>query len=464
MEIWNKDGISKHAYIPPYNYNNENDKYISSPIGVEYGNKNGTYYYLSFPCLSYVVPYIIFQFLSLPLTPISLQIFNLFLHFILCILLFRILRSVFSTEAAFYSILFYLFSPATLWFHGNAYTHQVFSQVVLVACLHFLFLYHTLKNYCQLLGFGFILLLLFLSEWISIFFSLFLLLFSLVHFKNSSIHRNLVYTVLVAFAVAAFIFYFQYNHFFGWARYWAYLSDRFSQRTIHITSVQGLGLQLSAWLKWNVVSYGPWLGLSVILLIQWKNKVQGSISIDKKQKTLFGLLFFPVMAYHFVFLEFTASHDYSVLPDALLWASLFAFLSFHVLNSSSAKKNYLYLTTFTWLMSLAQYYVINRPGKYGQNGDDYAIYQNIGEKVKQSASPAETLFMMGFDSISISPNNPQIMYYAKRNIQSVSTEEDARVFMKKFARKRGKLYILKNKTVYSVHELHGDSSLSTRNF
>lgn len=455
MEIWQKDGIVFHGFIPPYNYTNENDKYISDPIGIEDGNKNGTYYYLSLPSLSYVAPYVALQLFSLPVSPPGLQIFNLTLHLLLCVLLFRLFTMTINRTGAYIGTVFYLFSPATLWFHGNGYTHHVFSQVLVVAAIYFLLDYLKREKKYTLIVFAFAVFFLFLTEWISVFLAAVIFVISIVKFRSSVVYRNVLIALIVSSILAFVIFVVQYGWFFGWDNYRGYLFNRFSYRSTIMNHSIGFFDQIWSWIKWTVVSYGAWMMLLVIMALYLiKQKVKtGLISLDSNQKQLLVLLLIPVFAYHFVFMEFTSSHDYSVLVDGLLWSFCLAFLSSKVHGILKSKKIITAGIVIIVFISIGQYYVINRPGKYNQNGDPYDIYQSIGETVKKTALPDETIFMTGFDNVSINKNNPQIIYYAKRSIKSVTGEDEAYRFMQQFNRKKGKLYVLKNKKVHEIKEL-----------
>ena len=138
MEIWEKDGITAHSFVPPYTYFSENDKYISSPIGVQEGIKNGKNYYLSFSSFSYLLPYFLFQSLHLEITALNLQLYNLFLHLILILFLFKLLLLLFRNKnAALLGSTLYLFAPGPLWFHGNAYTHHVLSVLFFVLTVYY---------------------------------------------------------------------------------------------------------------------------------------------------------------------------------------------------------------------------------------------------------------------------------------------------------------------------------------
>ena len=63
-----------------------------------------------------------------------------------------------------------------------------------------------------------------------------------------------------------------------------------------------------------------------------------------------------------------------------------------------------------------------------------ARYQELGREIAALADDAEVVFMLPAD-----PVVPQIIYYAKRNIQSVASEEAALGWLDKHGRERGRL-------------------------
>jgi hypothetical protein len=448
MEIWNEEGIVKHGFLPPYNYTNSNDKFIAEPIGIEEGNKQGIYYYLSFPSLSYVAPYTIFSVLNVKPTALALQIFNLVLHFIVCLMLFGVFSSLFSPNSALLGAVFYIFSPGTLWFHGNGYTHHIFAIFLVTLTLHYFskIILQNKPSKTNFILFTLSLILLFLSEWISVFFSFVLVLLGIVYGKKNPLYKKLILCALIAGVLSALIMFAQYSYHFGWNQYLDYQLNRFSYRSTLINDSLSIGEQIFSWIKWTLVSFGPWIVLIVVFFAIYFINKSKHWNISENEKQVFSLLFFPAVLYHLVFMEFTVVHDYSVIIDGLFWAFIIGFIAERI-QLSSVKTNV--FTSLIILMSIAQYYYINRPGKYNQNGDSYSIYQDIGETIKSTSTADDTIFIMGFDE-SVNRNNPQIIYYAKRNFKPIDDENEVIEFMRTFNRKQGKIYILEQGTVQEI--------------
>ncbi len=452
MEIWKKEGIAHHGFLPPYNYPNDNDKFIAEPIGIEEGNKHGTYYYLSFPSLSYVAPYAVFSALHLDPTPLNLQLFNLLLHFIICVLLFRLFNTFFSYFSSLTGVGCYLFSPGTLWFHGNGYTHHIFAIFPLVVVLFYLvrIIDSTKQRTVDYIMYSTFLFFLFLTEWISVLFVL-TLIASFVLLRNVHATRKVVvYSVLPALLAGGVILV-QHSYYFNIKQYINYQLNRVSHRSTFVNDDFGLWEQIFAWMKWTVVSYGPWIILIAALgglYLMRSGKRIPPLPVTGKQ--LFLVLLVPPLLYHILFMEFTVSHDYSVIMDGLFWSFMLAWLS-SLLHLT--RKRMLLLTGAVIVVSIAQYYFINRPGIYNQNGDLYSIYMDIGERIKNTSTPEETIFVTGFDQ-SVNPNNPQIMYYAKRNFKPVRDMAEAQKYMRDHHRSQGKLYVLTEGKVGKIIQIN----------
>lgn len=440
MEIWEDEGIINHGFIPSYSYTNLNDKNINNPIGIQEANFEGTYYYLSFPSFSYLLPYFTFKILNVKASVLSLQVFSLILHFILCWILFFLLTLFFKQESAFYGVLLYLFSPAPLWFHGNGYTHHVLAIVLFVATIFCLVKY--LKNFKNkfLVGFGLLFFFLILTEWISIllgFTMFFLMLFSKK--INIQTRKRTIVVLCLSVFLAFLILFIQYENHIGIEHYIDYQINRFKQRSTIVNKSNTVFDSVFAWVKWNAISFGGYLLIILILTFTKFKKIKSSILLDK-EKRLFIIVLIPIILHHLVFMEFVYVHDYSVLIDGVFWT---VFLTFLLSKIELKKQTLNTVTLLAIIISSAVYFAINKPGEIGQNGDPYNIYKNIGENINQSIQPDETVFLTGF-SATVNRNNPQIIYYAKRNFKAIKNERGAKDFLINNHRKKGRIYFLEN--------------------
>jgi hypothetical protein len=85
---------------------------------------------------------------------------------------------------------------------------------------------------------------------------------------------------------------------------------------------------------------------------------------------------------------------------------------------------------------------INRPlSKHHEfvNGDSYNLSQKLGKEIKNTSTFDTVVFAMGNAVI-----DPQLMYYAKRNIKEVNNKEEAIQFLRSRNLSRGIIYYSSN--------------------
>ena len=411
MEIWSEKGASSHGFLPPYNYSNPGDFGIPEPIAISAGQKEGRFYYLSLPPLSYIVPYVIFESLQLEFSPLNLQLFNLLLHALVVLLLFKVLALLYREKIALWAVSIYLFAPGPLWFHGNGYTHHVFALLPLLSATYFLLKYIQAQNLDStfLLGFAFSAAALVYSEWIGVLFIVTVFILSVFKFKTL-IYRRIAIVSAIVGIISLSLLLFQYNSFMGWDQYKAYMLDRFLQRSgADSETYVALGIVVQ-WVYWSMVSYGLWVPC---LLIGTFMLFKSKIVFLPNEKLILLLFTVPVFVYHLIFSEFTFIHEYSVLYNGLIWTLLSAILLNHFHWKITSWRGSIFTGLILFLF-VAQYYFINRIGDVGQNGDRYDQLMVIGHKIRDKANPDETVFLLVTDE-SIDRVNPIVNYYAKRN-------------------------------------------------
>jgi len=451
MEIWEKEGVKTHYFIPSYTYFAENDKNISSPIGVQEGIKNGRNYYLSFPSFSYLLPYFVFQSLHLEISALNLQIFNLFLHFTLIFFLYKILLLLFREKhIALIGSALYLFAPGPLWFHGNAYTHHVLSVLFLVISLYYIvkLLQSENINKIDFLFLAVSLICLLFTEWIGFFLVFTIGVIAIFKkFNHRLFNIALMIATISAILVLAILF-FQYNAFIGWQKYLSYLTNRFDVRSTISNDETSILTQIFALFKWYLISYGIWIAFIFVLFIAYFKQL-AILKTIKQHWTIVLLFVLPVILYHLIFMGFTISHDYSVLIDGI---PLSLFCAFLVSKSALLKKHLVTVLGLLITFSVAQYYYINRPGEFNQNGNKYAIYMNIGKSIQEHTLSNETVFIVGCN-YNIPASNPQIMFYAKRNFEAINQKDEAINFLKKQKKTKGIIFYLENDRVNSIERI-----------
>src|SRR5688572_15967205 len=141
LDIWQQSGAANFHYLLPVNYPGARDLQVQNWNAYKSTkDSKGDYYYLSFPPLYLLVPYFLHQFLGFPISPLSLQLLNIFLHFLTLVLILKTSQLVFPSKHHHLNIVgltacfIYLFSPSPLWFHTNIYIMFPFAIPVLLLC------------------------------------------------------------------------------------------------------------------------------------------------------------------------------------------------------------------------------------------------------------------------------------------------------------------------------------------
>ena len=462
MEIWADDGADAHGFLPPYNYSTNADQNIPEPICIPFGEKKGTFYYLSFPALSYLAPYYTFKSLGLSFTPWNLQVYNLTLHFLLIVLVFSALIPLFSYRSSLVSTVLYLFAPGPMWYHGNGYTHHVFALIMLGSAVYFFFEFLKSEKYAKwhVLGFSVSALFLVLSEWIGFLFLFFIVLICLRYFKIKRF-QWLAFGAVISGSTGLVLLLYQYHNFIGLENYIGYLENRLTLRSGIGAENHSLLYPLWRWIYWTLTSYGAWilfLLLGLFVVLRKKTKFHKATHYEK---IAFLSLVLPMVLFHLVFSEFTAVHEYSVLYNGLIWAFLTAWLLDKMDWKSFAtrpwmrfvlRKSSSLIVLPIVLLSVFQYYVINRPGETAQNGDRYDQLLVIGQKIRETAQPDERVFLLIQDG-SLDFVNPQINYYAKRNFKPVRSHNDIQKFMSEYGGQKAIVFRIENGKIVLVERL-----------
>ena len=191
-----------------------------------------------------------------------------------------------------------------------------------------------------------------------------------------------------------------------------------------------------------MIAYLPLIlaALIAILLLKYKK-------INFNQAAFFNpiiaLSILIILSHHFLLLEFTQRHDYSAVKSGWLIAYFFACI-YYQLKPFLQKKAY-FLPVFIVFGGVLQYYYINRPGAYSQNGDAYAAMQQVGASIAEQSRGEECVFVSDPDF-----DTPQVQFYAHRTPHFVSTIDSCRSFLQRAHLPKGVFFDIKNQKIISV--------------
>ncbi len=458
MQVWYDNGIEHYGFNPVMNYNNAADKHINN-----YANQSGkmideegNYYYVSHPPFAYYFPFFVFKLLHIRPDVLPLQVFNLLLNFIsalfvyftVCLLSFNRARSLpYRSALVAYSI--YLFMPVTMWFQGNVYMSDM--------AVHTLFIigvYTALKMivrekfYSPKYIFFYVtaLALMIYTSWLGLFFAFSVLVYSLLHLSRTTGFRVLIWsTVMVTIAMIQVIIY-QYSQINGPEAYFSEMIARYIQRGSFADTKHGLlhfmfgYLWLVKTLLYNYILHYIVIYAGLVLfvwLVMSRRKMK--IVFSQNGYRFIWLSVAPIVLMHVFFL------NYSVQDFTALYASLFFSVLVGILYDKVKKSGAMPLRRMQMgvvaavVLMVVQFHVINyRP--------DTHFAKTVGrEFISKNAAKDEVVFWTNNAKL-----DPQLVFYAARNIRYAKDENDAQRFLKSRGINAGSVFYEGERGIYLV--------------
>ncbi len=422
IQVWNENGIAFSNGAPVHMF--PGDYNIFTRPNNPYPNlfKSGTY--LSVGPLSYILPWAVFKILHIPPTETSLRIFMLLLQLLTVYLFFSMAQMVFKTtkrrnatdsktisfDALYYHFLatiFFLFSPAIMWFMGNAYCHEIMVLPLYLAALITGFkiiqngyVWHV-KNY---LLYGAIVAAAVYTDWLGCVIALvfFLQAISVKQFKNR--FRFLLVNA-VAVSIPLVLIVWQYSSVIGFSEYKAFFLEQLFNRR---TPDGGLTYSGFDFIKHFVTGYGLFFIAAI-----------AGLGFSNAQWRRFIMILLLIPSFHYLlFRGFSNEHDYAVLkwaPILIVWAVI----CLPQLKKTAQYFAIIIMIAFGGLM----YEYVNPPGTESLNGERYVWMKEMGQRMAAEARPDEYIFI----------NTPsyyyQIGWYAKRNYLNVKDETEAKLWL-----------------------------------
>lgn len=455
MEVWETSSPSNFYYAPVVSYQNAGDKGINNTT-LEYMQKDGSYYYLSYHILTYILPYFFIKFTGLPIAPLSIQLFGVLLHFISMMLLLNIIVTMSAKRigkenaerAGLISGVVFIFSPATLWFFGNGYNHHVLViPFILWAMLIWVNLITAKKRRCrQLFILSIALYFACITAWMGCLFALIITIIELYQWQKTKQFNYIIWIPVLTIFVALVTIFLHYSQIVGFDTFKLYLEHRFFTRTTIDNEFQGILITLLSVGKCYITSYSIWL---IVFLALTFTAFRNKINLNAIETKVIISMIILAYSHHLLLGNFTQGHDFSVLIDSVFIATLIGL--FWVdwkkrLNIRFVSHSIIILCLF---ISTTQYFYINRPGKISQSGDLYDAMKNIGETIGNEAKPGEIIFTVNLNEKPA----PQVMYYAKRNFVHVNSLSEAKAEFNRRKKEEGIVFYIERMKVVNVERL-----------
>lgn len=429
MTVWEQEGISNVHFAPAMNYAGSSNKFINNNASTtgKLIDENGNYYYVSHPPLGYYLPYVVFNIFRVEPGVLSLQVFNLFIHFLSALLVSGIILTLAglssgSFRMALIGFTVYTFSTGPLWFNSNVYMSDT---LVVFFFLLGIFLYSSWFSSRRMIFLYLHFIAVFLmtyTSWLGVFYAAGFSLYWLM--KERSDYRILSISLLnwSAVFIAGALMIYQYSGIAGFENYFDQMIERYSERGSLASGSGFLSAKLHELLllPFNyITAYFPFvLLISGWLIIRYffKRKIRLQIGL----KHMIWLSLAPVLLLHLVLLNYSG-HDFTTLYGAPFIAVIVPFIldsfNFNGLLSNRLVNS---IVIASVVVSVGLYYMINLPGERSWKGDLYAEQQTIGLTISQNSAKDEVVYLVKY------PVHPQVVYYSQRNIIGTSSFEKAR--------------------------------------
>jgi hypothetical protein len=406
LHNWWTDGIVAHHGAPVLSFTTPADRY---PADDGPAMRDGVRYYFSHPPLAYDLPYAGFRLAGTAPNVAGLQWINIAFHLLAAWCLFLAVRAAFPVgDAPLLAALLYLFMPAPLWFHGNAYMSDMFVQnfwLMHLAVAVPVFLAPLPPDRGRTALFALTLFLAAYTSWPGVFVAVVAMGYALWRAWRSGDGRwawPAVWSGL-AVVVALGITWWRYAGVVGTDALIAYFSSRLEVRG-SMDMAEGLGTHLQRLLVNYRISYLP-----VILLVlgTWASRwaKRADAAVDRGAVRPFLLLTgLPVLLDHTFLLQY-ADHDFAALKAGPLLCGL-AGAGLAALGPRVAWP----VVAITCAVGVAYYFRTNPlPGPANEQE------RVLGTAIAAEARPEEAVFTMGFTP------EPQVWWYARRTLFRVDS-------------------------------------------
>ena len=419
---WNRSSPAHQHFLPK--------QYFSGPGNVFYeprpevrgiANSGG---YFSMGPGSYLLPWAIFKVLRIPPASYAINFFNILLEALAVLLFYRLAllffrlrpvapvgRDTVAASHATFAAILYMFLPVTLWYHGNAYCHEVavlpFVSAMVYAAAKLLWvrsqnrvLWHVVFFIATVAGV--------LCDWYAGLVAAVIFCIILTNKKRELLKHGWLLAACVAGVVLPVVFVlWQYSEVIGWQELRYFFANSARRRAAAADSRGVLEKGPLAWLFFMAAGFGAGWLLLVIAFFTPKN------SPAKPQKLIVGALLVPAVLHTALLFNFANEHDYS----ALKWMPALVLLAGAGLHGMAPGRRTVWLVT-ACVLNLVLYEWMNRPGQTSVRGDRYDLFKVTGDAVKK-APPGYFIFVEG------SAFYHQLSWYAGRNYMPVASRAQA---------------------------------------
>ena len=154
-------------------------------------------------------------------------------------------------------------------------------------------------------------------------------------------------------------------------------------------------------------------------------------------------------SHHILLGNFTVAHNYSVLFDGIFISVIGGyFLGEFLIKEKRINIKGIGIGILLALC-VSQYYYINRPGDFSQNGDLYSNYKDIGDFMRKNSTEKDVLFTINLNEKPA----PQIIYYAKRNFYQKNSMKEVREIINNRSIKSAKIFTIEKMKIKKLETI-----------
>jgi hypothetical protein len=424
IESWRQSGGgSRYHYIPLLNYQHPGDK--CPPISAQV-DPSGNVLYVSFGPGWYVIPYFIYQVFDLPAEAKYLQVINLFFHLAAVVMLFLLCEVLFPQDKRYESVVLtcclFIFSPGVLWYLGNGYVLTGIEMPFVLAAL--LVLIPMLRSPAEInprrLGkLGVLIIVLVYIDWFVLFLSFVTFIRLVFSVRKDGRYIPLLFVIGAASLAGVALLLLQFASYVGFEKLFLSLKYHFFVRSI-TGARSSFFSQLTMVMQHIASSYLPVVFLLAgVLGIMLRRKLKGGLT--EREVIFLAIYASAVVLYNLFLLQWSAVHEFALIPLSVLLVVITARLTMRVVNNTGGF--YAVMSSYIFI-ACVQYYLINRPGEVSVAGTRYDCYERFGRQL-QNIPLDHKLFM---DTTW----NAAIDHYAHRNFTVVRNIDSARAFVQRW--------------------------------
>ncbi len=416
LQNWYTDGFMAHHGVPAITFTGPADRYPEGWLDAP-AVRDGVIHYLSHPPLAYDLPYLLFSITGTAPSAWGLQLLNILFHLVAAVALYLAVRVVVQGWAPLFAALLYLFMPATLWFHGNAYMSDMFVQnfwMLHIAVAMHLFTIPRMPGRRLLFLFGFTLFLAVYTSWLGVFAGVVSFWISAWRARKWPGMYAAMLIAILAVGAALLLTAVRYLSLIDAQELWDYYLTRWAVRG-SANIIPEAGTYLGQLAMNYRTGFLPVIALLVVLagwhLLRRERPWPGGPAA----MLLIALAALPVLLDHLFLLRY-AHHDFAALKGGVLLCAM-AGIMLGRLPIKGA-----WVTVVLTLALGAGYF--HRINPMDLSEASYSRQRDLGLTMRDEVAPQETVLCLGFTP------DPQMLWYAERTLFRIDSLEEGRAFLR----------------------------------